>query len=164
MNKKPAPWWHGSRGEWYVAGQFMLVVLVFFGPRHYAGWNLWPFPFPAFCIIAGSGLLLLGIVVFVAGIFRLGSNLSPLPYPKEHAQFIEAGPYRFVRHPIYSGGAAIAFGWSLIVGSWFTLFYALILLVFLDRKATREERWLEERFPGYSGYKRRVRKLLPFIY
>jgi protein-S-isoprenylcysteine O-methyltransferase Ste14 len=31
-------------------------------------------------------------------------------------------------------------------------------------KARREERWLAEAYPGYAGYKRRTRKLIPFVY
>jgi protein-S-isoprenylcysteine O-methyltransferase Ste14 len=38
------------------------------------------------------------------------------------------------------------------------------LLVFFDLKARREERWLEEAYPGYGDYRRRVRKLVPFLY
>jgi protein-S-isoprenylcysteine O-methyltransferase Ste14 len=39
-----------------------------------------------------------------------------------------------------------------------------VLAAFLDRKAAREERWLEEKFPDYPEYRRRVRKFIPFLY
>jgi protein-S-isoprenylcysteine O-methyltransferase Ste14 len=164
MSKNRETWWRGSRGEWYVVGQVVLMVLVFFGPRHYPGWSLRPFPLPTVCTISGAGFLLFGTVLLVSGLLRLGANLTPLPYPKDNAKFIESGPYRFVRHPMYSGGAVIAFGWALFVQSWFTLLYALILAVFLDIKSRQEERWLVLKFPGYGEYQRRVRKLIPFIY
>jgi protein-S-isoprenylcysteine O-methyltransferase Ste14 len=38
------------------------------------------------------------------------------------------------------------------------------LFVLLDVKSRHEERWLAAKFPAYSSYKRRVRKLIPFIY
>jgi protein-S-isoprenylcysteine O-methyltransferase Ste14 len=112
----------------------------------------------------GAALLLLGTILLVVGLLRLGSNLTPLPYPKEHATLVESGPYRFVRHPMYSGGIALAFGWALLVQGWFTLWYAVLLIVFLDIKSRREERWLTGKFPGYREYQRRVRKFVPFIY
>lgn len=58
----------------------------------------------------------------------------------------------------------MAFGWGLWVHGWLTLGYALLLFVFFDLKSSREERWLREKFPGYDAYRRRVRKLIPFIY
>jgi protein-S-isoprenylcysteine O-methyltransferase Ste14 len=164
MSKSREPWWRGTRGEWYAVGQVVLMGLVFFGPRHYSGWSLRPFPIPTICTSIGVGLLLFGTALLVAGFRRLGANLTPLPYPKEKANLIESGPYRFVRHPMYSGGAAIAFGWALFVQSWFTLLYALILAVFLDIKSRQEERWLAMKYPGYGEYQRRVRRLIPFIY
>ena len=81
-----------------------------------------------------------------------------------NATLVVAGAYRLVRHPIYSGLAAMAFGWGMWVHGWLTLGYALILFVFFDCKSRREERWLREKFPEYAAYQRRVRKLIPFVY
>ncbi|HQG32287.1 MAG TPA: isoprenylcysteine carboxylmethyltransferase family protein, partial [Deltaproteobacteria bacterium] len=102
--------------------------------------------------------------LLLAGLVRLGSNLTPLPFPKEDATLVQTGPYRLVRHPMYSGGIILAYGWALAAGGWLTLAYATVLLVFLDIKSAREEQWLAERFPDYSDYQRRVRKLIPFVY
>jgi protein-S-isoprenylcysteine O-methyltransferase Ste14 len=55
-------------------------------------------------------------------------------------------------------------GWGLIWSSLATVVGALVLLVFFDFKARREECWLEAKFAGYAEYKRRVKKLIPFIY
>ena len=116
-------------------------------------------------IRGGWGLLALaGVLLLLSGLLRLGPNLTPLPYPTAGATLIQSGPYRFVRHPMYAGGIAIAYGWSLFVCGWLTLVYATILFAFLDVKATREERWLTSRFPDYPAYQRRVRKLIPFIH
>ena len=58
----------------------------------------------------------------------------------------------------------VGLGWALFVQGWLTLAYALAIMVFLDIKSRREEAWLMERFAGYADYRRRVRKLIPFIY
>jgi len=77
---------------------------------------------------------------------------------------VESGPYRVVRHPIYSGLIVGAFGWALMNTSLLTLVYAAILLAFFDVKSRREERWLARKFPDYAAYQARVAKLIPLIY
>ena len=164
MREHQSPWWHGTRGEWYVAIQLVLIALVFFGPRTLLGLPSWSTSLARISIYVGGVLACAGGVLFLASLLRLGSNLTPLPYPKSNANLIQTGPYRFVRHPIYAGGIILAYGWALLVCGWLTLGYATILLIFFDIKSTREERWLTEKFPDYSDYQRRVSKLIPFIY
>lgn len=158
------PWWKGARGEWYVVIQFALFALVIFGPRTWPGWPTWTFPWTLLGSIGGGILLLMGGLLTLAGIFRLGANLTAVPYPKEQSTLIETGPYALVRHPIYSGVILMAFGGAFWVHGWLTIGYAVILLVFFDIKSRREEQWLKEKFSGYAAYQKRVHKLIPFIY
>lgn len=158
------PWWKGTRGEWYVFAQVALFVLVVFGPRTWSGWPTWTFPYTQFGSIGSGVLLLMGVCLVVAGIFKLGANLTAVPYPKEQATLVETGPYQLVRHPMYSGAIFMAFGWAFWVHGWLTIGYAIILFVFFDVKSRREEQWLKEKFSGYVAYQKRVRKLIPFVY
>jgi protein-S-isoprenylcysteine O-methyltransferase Ste14 len=158
------PWWKGARGEWFVVAQVILVGLVFLGPRTAGGQPEWASPFPQACPVVGAVLMALGSFLFVTGIAYLGRSLTPLPYPKKGATLIESGPFALVRHPIYSGGLLLCLGWALYVQGWLTLGYVIALLVILDLKARREEKWLIERFPAYTMYQQRVKKLIPFIY
>ena len=158
------PWWKGTRGEWYVVAQLGLFALVVFGPRTWPGLPAWAFPFTWLGWLAGGALIGIGGLLAVAGIVSLGTNLTPVPHPKDDATLVESGAYRVVRHPIYSGGLIAAFGWGLLVHGWLTLIYALILFMFFDVKSRREERWLVEKFADYSAYQKRVRKLIPFVY
>ncbi len=157
-------WWKGAHGEWYVVAQVVLVVLVFFGPRTMEGWITWSDPFAQIGSIAGAILFLAGLLLIIAGIFKLGPNLTAVPFPKDQATLVETGPYGFVRHPMYSGGVLLALGWALWVHGWLTIGYALILFLFFDGKSRREEQWLKDKFPGYADYQRRVRKLIPYLY
>jgi len=157
-------WWKGARGEWYVVAQVVLLALVVFGPRTGSGWPTWTSPYTQLGSIGGGALLLLGGLLVVTGIFRLGANLTAVPYPKEQATLIETGPYQLVRHPMYGGAILMALGWGFWVHGWLTISYALILLVFFDIKARREEQWLKAKFSGYAAYQKHVRKLIPFIY
>jgi len=158
------PWWTGARGEWLVAGQLLLIALVFFGPRTVPGLPAWVVPFSYAWPVAGGVLMVAGSALLLAGLIRLGPGLTPLPYPKDGADLIESGPYALVRHPMYSGGLVLALGWALLVQGWLTLVYVVVLFVFLDAKSRREERWLVEKFAAYPAYRRRVRKLVPFVY
>jgi protein-S-isoprenylcysteine O-methyltransferase Ste14 len=112
----------------------------------------------------GVVLIGLGFLLTTSGILRLGTNITPLPYPKDHAPLIETGPYRLVRHPIYSGGVFMALGWACFVHGWLTCAYAIILFLFFDVKSRREEEWLKGKFSNYVDYQKRVRKLIPFVY
>ena len=157
-------WWKGARGEWLVVGQVVLIGLVFFGPRTVFGHPTWSFPSATVCPIVGGLLMVVGGILLLAGLVKLGPGLTPLPYPKEGARLVETGPFALVRHPMYSGGLVLALGWALYVRGWLTVGYVVVLFLFLDRKATREERWLAEKYPAYGNYQRRVRKLIPFLY
>ena len=83
---------------------------------------------------------------------------------KQGHTLVRGGPYALVRHPIYAGLIIGALGWALLTNSLAALALAVVLLVFFDIKARREERQLAARFPGYAAYQRRVRKFFPFLY
>lgn len=157
-------WLKGSRGEWYLVVQAFLFLLLAFGPSRLPWLTTWGPPFALISSVAGIFLILAGTVLAATGAINLGKNLTPLPDPKENATLIVSGAYRFVRHPIYSGITFMAFGWGLWRNSWLTSGYALLIFIFFDIKSRREERLLEGKFPEYSAYRKRVHKLIPFVY
>jgi protein-S-isoprenylcysteine O-methyltransferase Ste14 len=159
-----APWWRGTRGEWYVVAQVVIFALILVGPRSAGGLPVWTEPYATGAMVIGAALMAVGATLSIWGTLTLGSNLSVLPYPKEDSTFVESGPYRVVRNPIYSGLILGSFGLALVLHSWLGLMYAMALLVVLDLKLRREERWLLERYTAYADYHRRVKKLLPWIW
>ena len=158
------PWWHGRRGEWYVALQGVLFLVIIAGPWIAPASDI-PLSSSIEALrIIGAMAIALGALIAIAGALSLGKNLTPLPHPIDSATLVEGGAYRLVRHPIYSGLCLAAIGWALWCNSAVTLLTAAVLFVFFDIKSRREERWLVERFTNYADYRRRVKKLIPFVY
>jgi protein-S-isoprenylcysteine O-methyltransferase len=105
-----------------------------------------------------------GLVVALWSRAALGSNWSGSVAFKENHELIERGPYRYVRHPIYSGMLLMVLGTSLVRGtvSGFAVF--LLCGVGLWFKARQEERLLAGHFlEAYPSYKSRVKAFIPFL-
>lgn len=162
-SSSPTPWWKGARGEWYVVIQIVLFVLVAFGPRQIDG-LVWPSSVATIGTAVAVAFMSVGAVLLSLALGKLGRNLTPLPYPKDDGILVQTGAYRVVRHPIYTGGVALAVGWACFVHGTLTLAYASMLFVLFDVKSRREERWLVAKFPQYPAYQKRVRRLIPFLY
>jgi protein-S-isoprenylcysteine O-methyltransferase Ste14 len=157
-------WLHNRRGEWYVAVQVALMIAVFLAPkldgRVPDGNPEWS----EFIVIFGGVFFGVGLVIALLGLITLGHNLSPYPKPRMEAELVESGIYSIVRHPIYSGIILFAFGWGLAWSSILAVAGSVIFFFFFDLKSRREERWLETKFADYARYKKRVKKIVQFIY
>lgn len=159
-----APWWRGERGEWYVAAQGVLFLLIGLGPRSWVGAPEWSEPYATATTWIGVALMLAGAPLAATGLLSLGPSLTALPYPTDNARLVETGPYAIVRHPIYCGLILGALGWGLYLHAWLTLGFAAALFVLFHLKSRREEQWLCKRFPAYAEYQTRVKKLLPWVW
>jgi len=150
----------GPRGEGWVLIQGVLLVLV-----AAAGWSLgpdWSGPLRLAGTIVGIVLIAGGFVLAFRGAVDLGGALTPLPRPRADAELVETGAYALVRHPIYGGLILAAFGWALVQASVVASVLAAVLAGFLFVKAEREEAWLAQRFPAYTAYRARTRRLIPW--
>ena len=150
-----------TRGGWWVLAQVPVMVGAFVAPL---AWGAGSFDGANAIQLAGAALTALGFLLAIAGLVALGSALTPFPRPLANGRLRQSGAYGWVRHPIYGGLVLASLGWSL---SWLSvpgLLFSVVVLLFFDRKSAFEERLLRARFPEYSGYALRVRKLLPWIY
>lgn len=105
-----------------------------------------------------------GVGLVTAGILRLRRQLTAFPRPVPGGRLIEDGAFALVRHPMYGGAVIAALGWGLAMASPVALAGAVVLGVFFDLKSRREEAWLGEQFAGYAAYRRRTRRLIPWLY
>ncbi len=113
-----------------------------------------------------GGPQLFGVASFVlgAGLFVWSSLIHKTSLiPRDDAGLTVAGPYRFVRHPIYSSGMFGALGLLLAAPSlglavdWVVLVVCMLLLI------RSEERELRRRMPSYVDYALRTAALVPFL-
>ena len=113
---------------------------------------------------AGLVLFALGLGLAIWARVHLGRNWGVPMTQKDEPELVTGGPYRLVRHPIYSG--IIAAGIGTAVGlSWFWLVPVLLAGSYFVYAATVEERFLAEEFPDtYLQYKRSTKMLVPFVF
>lgn len=114
--------------------------------------------------LVGSGLLVIGGLVGLAGVKALGRLRTPLPYPSDDSRLVQHGIYAVIRHPLYTSVLLVSAGWALLWQSLAGLLTIPVLAIFYDAKARQEERWLRQRHPAYAEYERRVRRFIPWIY
>ena len=115
---------------------------------------------------AGLGLVLLaaGLGFAVWARVHIGRNWGTPMSQKDDAELVTSGPYRLVRHPIYSGVLAAGVGTAVAL-SWAWLIAVGLAGVYFVYSATIEERNLTEQFPDtYPVYRRSTKMLVPFIF
>ncbi len=86
------------------------------------------------------------------------------PTPRPGGQLISSGPYRYVRHPMYSGLLLITLPAMILYGTTLRWAIWLVFVVNLMIKLSYEEQLLTERYRDYADYRRATKKLIPFIY
>jgi len=111
----------------------------------------------------GAALVLCGLATAVRARVALGRNWGMPMTEKDEPELVSTGPYRLVRHPIYSGIVLATVGTALAVSlGW--LVVAAVLGVYFGYSATVEERTLTEQFPeAYPCYRARTKMLIPFL-
>lgn len=144
--------------EW--AGR--LLVVLQFGLLALLGWRAmaapWAISVQVVSLLAASGLLAL----WALAANRPG-NFNIRPTPRHGGTLITSGPYRWIRHPMYTSVllAAAAAAWKSFEAA-DALFWVALLGVLLA-KAAIEERALVRRFPDYQDYRVRTTRFVPWL-
>ena len=115
--------------------------------------------------LAGVGLALfvLGLAFAIWARLHIGRNWGTPMMERAEPELVTSGPYRFVRHPIYSGFLVAGIGTAIGLSWWWLTAVGLAGVYFLY-SARVEERYLTDAFPDtYPTYKRLTKMLLPFI-
>ena len=146
-----------ARGWLFVAAQAVLLAVLVLAPGG-DDWAVsgWMRAVGTFGRVGGAAFI-------VVGGLRLGIGASVHPEPTSRAVLRTTGPYRFARHPIYTGVLALAAAIALTSGSWTQAAAFVSLAIVLAIKARFEERLLVRRFDGYEAYATRTGRFVPGI-
>jgi protein-S-isoprenylcysteine O-methyltransferase len=152
------------------AGTLKLVLIAAYasiGVATYLGINDdGLFARPTLAGITGLAMIILGIVVRAYAIATLRRFFTVNVTVRDGHRLIRTGPYRFVRHPAYTGTLLSFYGFALAIEN---VWAAIILIVpityaFFVRMRV-EEAVLRSAFPeDYPAYERETRRLVPFVY
>jgi len=129
-----------------------LLGIMFTGPLFASG----------FVLLA---VQILGVVLGIWAIFvmRIG-NFNIIPIPVENGVLRENGPYKIIRHPMYTSILLFALPELINYFTYARLIVFVILLISLIVKLGFEEEKLKEKFVKYPSYMERTKRLIPCIY
>lgn len=148
----------GLAAEW--AGR--LLVALQFGLLALMGWRAWvtlpALEIPAGALLFGSA----GMALWTLAVNRPG-NFNIRPTPRSGGTLVTSGPYRWIRHPMYTSVLLAAAGAAVMSNQVFDAVLWLGLLTVLVVKAGIEERALMVRFPSYQDYKTQTTRFVPWL-
>ena len=133
----------------------------------FTGWlSFGQFALPDSVRIAGFAVGVYGVWWFYRIHRTLGDNWSPVLEIRSEHTLITGGPYKRVRHPMYSDMILWLVSFALVTANWF---YALTistgLIILFSVRIPDEEKLMIERFgEQYRAYMKRTKRLIPFIF
>lgn len=139
---------------------YLLVVIQFSA----IGWlikSAYPFNLNLIAfVICAIGIILGSWSLWVMRV----SKIRILPMPHIEAELVTNGPYRLLRHPMYTAVLLFTAGLSIAYFYWYKVVIWLILLIVLLFKLHWEEKMLVQQFPNYQHYRTKSYKLIPLLY
>lgn len=156
-----------SEGRLFLALRGLMALAVFGGILAHAvtpEWMAWAsFDVPQTLRWLGLGLGVLTVPAVHWVLSVLGVNVTETVLTKERHELVTTGPYRWVRHPLYTTGLMLLLALGLMAGSWFVLLATVLAFVLLRVLVIpREEQALLAKFGDrYHAYTSRTGRLVP---
>lgn len=92
----------------------------------------------------------------------IGKGISPTVATRSEHKLSTSGPYRWIRHPLYTFGTLFFLSFALTADSWFIAFMAVVAILLLSIRVPNEEAHLIEKFgDDYREYMQRTGRFLP---
>jgi len=123
--------------------------------------------------VATSNELVLtaGLIIFLLGLFTaiwarvyLGKNWGMPMSTKQHPELVTSGPYRYIRHPIYTGILLATIGSGLASSLFWLIVFAITAIYFVYSAVVEEKLMMKQFSKVYPSYKSKTKMLIPFIF
>lgn len=162
----------GERLDRTKEGWPILIGIRLVGPALFGSTAVWLWK-PAWFNWASEptplGLRWIGVASFALAVawlmwmfHTLGRNLTDTVVTRRDANFVDRGPYRFVRNPMYTGILMVGLSLGLALGTWFLPLSASAMFALLALRTRTEEKYLIDRFGNqYRDYMERVGRFFP---
>jgi protein-S-isoprenylcysteine O-methyltransferase Ste14 len=141
-------------------------LLIWFSPLAYLinpAWMAWSklnLPVWTRWLGAGVGLVCIPLIYWLFS--SIGRGITPTVATRKEHRLVTSGPYRWVRHPLYTIGASFFFALGVTADNWFIMTLAVIAFALLAVRTTSEEAHLIEKFGDeYRRYMLRTGRFLP---
>ncbi len=159
---------HAPRG-WFnrrLAPELVLTIVTYIGifayllePRSMSWSRL---DLPSSIRALGIGLAVTGLCGLFWAFRHLGHNLLAISAPDAVPTLVTTGPYRWVRHPMYSSWAVMLLGYGMLIASWAVTIVAAAVCAVVVRRTKSEESGLIAQFgEAYKEYAARTGRFLP---
>jgi protein-S-isoprenylcysteine O-methyltransferase Ste14 len=141
------------KGKILVTIQFTCLVLLMI----FTNWLT--LPWWTFLLLGISGFL-----AFWAMYVMKYGNFNIVPIPVDKGVMISQGPYKVIRHPMYT--SIFIFAIALLAGQfdYYKLLISFVLVADLLVKMIFEEGLLCKHYPGYKDYMKKTKRVIPFVW
>jgi protein-S-isoprenylcysteine O-methyltransferase Ste14 len=141
------------KGKILVTIQFTCLILLALAT------NWLTLPWWAYIMLALSGFL----AFWAMAVMRLG-NFNVVPTPVDKGVLVTGGPYKVIRHPMYT--SIFIFASALLAGQfdYIKLIISIVLVAGLVFKMLFEESLLRNHHPGYEAYMAKTKRVIPFVW
>ncbi len=140
------------RSAVHVIFQFALIALIYISGSAY----------PKNYVLLSLYILLIFTGLWSMYLMKFRFNVSPEPL--KGISILSKGPYRVIRHPMYT--SVLGMTLCLVAGefSYARIAYWALLAVNMFLKLSYEEKLLSAAFPSYADYMKRTKRLIPYIF
>jgi protein-S-isoprenylcysteine O-methyltransferase Ste14 len=148
----------------YTLILWVSIYLMFFAGLMGGWWQRHLVPPSPMLQWAGAAVTAVGFGISIWARSVLGGNWSGTVTVKVEHELIRKGPYRWVRHPIYTGLMVAMIGTAMARDRWRGVVAVAVMWVALTVKRLKEERFMRQTFGAqYDEYKRSTGAIIPFV-
>ncbi|HXB28308.1 MAG TPA: isoprenylcysteine carboxylmethyltransferase family protein [Puia sp.] len=135
-------------------------IMIIPGFDHRFAWS----DVPVYLEVTGDIFVALGFfIVFL--VFKENTFTSAIIEIAENQKVISTGPYKFVRHPMYSGALLLLIFTPFALGSFWAFPFVIVMIIIIIYRLLDEEKFLSKNLDGYKSYCQKTRfRLIPRIW